>query len=256
MCPSSPAHRHPTSERDRGRQRQQHHRDLHHEDRPPRERRSQEPPDHRTERRPGDTGRGPPPHTRSLDPGARNQQLEASHDHQRATGRLRPPRRDQHAERRRGCAHGRRGREPDHATRGHRGRIPAHAHARRRDRHQREHEVKRDQNPRDLANRGSEVPEDLRQGQGHHARVPENNGDGQRQHRDRGGACRQGLAGWSVRSVPIRWEPCPILTRHAGHGIRHKTTAYRPGDSPARRVLARPQLRPAALFTKTTVRAR
>ena len=52
---------HPTAQRDRGGQRQQHHGDLHHEDRAPRERRRQEPPDHRTERRPRDTGRGPSP---------------------------------------------------------------------------------------------------------------------------------------------------------------------------------------------------
>ena len=86
----------PAAQRDRSREREQHDRDLHHEDRPPRECRGQEPSGHRTERRPGDTGRGPPPHARALDPGCRNEQLEASHDHQRTARRLRCPRRDQH----------------------------------------------------------------------------------------------------------------------------------------------------------------
>ena len=124
-------------------------------------------------------------------PVASTEQLEASHDHQRAAGRLGRPRRDQHTQRRRHRAHGRRGREADHATGGRHGRIPAHAHARRRNRHQREHEVERDQNPRDLPNLSPEVAQDLRQRQRHHARVAKHHGDGERQHRDGSGACRQ-----------------------------------------------------------------
>ena len=216
-----------------------------------------QPAGHRAERRPGDAGRRPPPRSRALGPGRLDEQLEASDDHQRAPDRLDRPRRDQHAQRRRHRAYGRRGREDRQATGRRHGRIPAHAHPRRRHRHQREHEVERDQDPRDLPHLGPEVPQDLRQRQRHHARVAKHHGDDQRQRRDHAGASPTEDRGWSLRSALMQRElshPC----RHPARAVSREGRSARsaPGGSlrrDSRLRAAEPPSSPPALLTRGAV---
>ena len=170
--------------RKRSRHGQHRDRHLHHEDRLPRDRLRDQPSRDRAGGRAEHTSRDP-----GSDPSAftvdGDQQLEAPDESQRAAERLEAPSRDQHLDRPRHRAPRRGGGEHrDSEGTDDPGIGPRETYRRRHGREP-QHQVERDQHPRDLRDRRVEVPEDVGQRQRHHCGVRKHERHGHRKQRTR-----------------------------------------------------------------------
>ena len=167
---------------ERGRHREHGERHLHDEDRLPRDRLREQAARDRTGRRADHAG-GDPDRDAAAFAVLLHQELEAAQQRQRAAERLHAPGCDELVDRARGRAP-RRGAGEDRDADGREDpRLRPREGQRRGHGHQPQHEVERDQHPRDLRDGRVQVPQDVRQRERHHRGVREHQRHGHRQQR-------------------------------------------------------------------------
>ena len=132
--------------------------------------------------------------------GLLDQQLQAADERERAAERLHAASRDQHLHRPAERAHQRRAGEHRDPDRAQRCRVAAAVQQGRRYDHEREHEVERDQHPRDLGDRPAKVLQDVGQRERDDRGVGQHERHGHREQRNDGATHRLILTGGATGS--------------------------------------------------------